>query len=49
MAQAKEFDVLRVRPEELIELKKIFAHHWVFDERPQLGILRNDYDVADED
>lgn len=42
MAKAKEFEMLRVRPEEQMELKRIFQDYWIFEEKPKLGVLDND-------
>jgi activating signal cointegrator complex subunit 3 len=39
LAMAKEFEVLRVRPEELPELRKVFERYWIFEDPPKIGIL----------
>ena len=49
LARAKEFEVLRVRPEEISELKMIYAHYWIFDEPPKLGVTRMDPHADDEE
>lgn len=48
LARAKEFEVLRVRPEEKQEIIMIFKHYWIFDEPPNMGFNKMDHDVADE-
>lgn len=34
VAKAKEFDQIRLRPDELKDIKKIFDDYWVFDDLP---------------
>jgi activating signal cointegrator complex subunit 3 len=40
LAKAKEFEMLRVRPEESWELKKIFQYYWIFEDKPTLGVTK---------
>ena len=37
LAKAKEFEILRVRPEETQELKKVFLYYWIFDVKPNFN------------
>lgn len=34
MSKAKEFEVIRVRPEEMKELANVLTNYWIFDEEP---------------
>jgi hypothetical protein len=40
MAKAKEFEVVKVRPEEQKEIKEVLLYYWVFDEKPNLTLER---------
>lgn len=40
LAKAKEFDVIRIRPEEMLELKNVLQYYWVFDDAPDISFQK---------
>lgn len=51
IAQAKEFENIKVRPEEMEELKNAAKRYWVFDDELELQVKRiccTDNNVGDD-
>ena len=43
MAKAKEFEVIKVRPEEQKEIKDVLLYYWVFDEKPNITLEKTGF------
>jgi activating signal cointegrator complex subunit 3 len=40
LAKAKEFDQIRMRNDELVEIKKIISRFWVLEEKPDFALKK---------
>ena len=40
LAKAKEFDQIRMRNEEMVEIKKIINNFWVLEEKPDFAMKK---------